>query len=93
MFFALAMNFIVMAAKSKSEALKEFGLYLKKHRIEVLKEKNLLNFSYTSALDNSKLGKIEKGEIDMQFDTLIEIAKTYKLLDKGLFGFKINMEE
>lgn len=87
------MNFMLMAAKSKSKALKEFGLYLKKHRIDVLKEKNLLNFSYSSSLDNSKLGKIEKGEIDMQFDTLIEVAKTYRLLDKGLFGFKINKEE
>ncbi len=81
-----------MATKSKSNALKEFGSYLKKHRIEVLKEKNLLSFSYSSNLDNSKLGKIEKGEIDMQFETLIEVAKTYKLLDKGLFGFKVNKE-
>ncbi len=82
-----------MAVKSKSKTLKEFGQYLRKHRIEVLKEKNLLNFSYSSKLDNSKLGKIEKGEVDMQFDTLIEVAKTYKLLDKGLFGLRINNEE
>ncbi|WP_114790441.1 hypothetical protein U0035_14285 [Niabella yanshanensis] len=68
---------------------KEFGAYLKKHREEVLKEKNLLAFSYNSELDNSKLGKIEKGEVDIQFSTLIEIAKTYKLSSKSILGFKI----
>ena len=68
---------------------KEFGAYLKKHREEVLKEKNLLAFSYNSELDNSKLGKIEKGEVDIQFSTLIEIAKTYRLSSKSILGFKV----
>jgi hypothetical protein len=68
---------------------KEFGAYLKKHREEVLKERKLLAFSYNSELDNSKLGKIEKGEVDIQFSTLIEIAKTYKLSPKSILGFKV----
>jgi transcriptional regulator with XRE-family HTH domain len=76
-----------MARKAKHFTREKFGAYLKKHREDILKEKNLLNFSYSSKFDNSKLAKIEKGEIDIQFDTLIEIAKTYKLVDKGLFGF------
>lgn len=78
-----------MARKTKQSVREKFGAYLKKHREDILKEKNLLKFSYSSNLDNSKLAKIEKGEIDIQFDTLIEIAKTYKLLDKRLFGFDI----
>lgn len=82
-----------MKGKTKDKIRKEFGEYLKKHREEVLKEKNLLSFSYNSKLDNSKLAKIEKGEIDIQFDTLIEIARTYKLADKGLFGFKFSQED
>ncbi|MFT4092700.1 MAG: hypothetical protein QM640_03585 [Niabella sp.] len=72
---------------------KEFGAYLKKHREEILKEKNLLAFSYNSELDNSKLRKIELGEVDIQFSTLIEIAKTYKLSAKSLLGFRITIEE
>lgn len=78
-----------MADEEILKIRKEFGAYLKKHREEVLKEKNLLAFSYNSELDNSKLGKIEKGEVDIQFSTLIEIAKTYKLSSKSILGFKI----
>lgn len=82
-----------MAIEETLQIRKEFGAYLKKHREEVLKEKNLLAFSYNSELDNSKLGKIEKGEIDIQFSTLIEIAKTYKLSSKSILGFKLLIAE
>lgn len=82
-----------MARKAKYDIKKEFGAYLKKHRVEVLKEPNLLVFSYSSKLDNSKLGKIEKGEIDFQFETLLEIAKTYKLTSKDILGFKFEIED
>lgn len=81
---------------ANAEALKirkEFGVYLKRHREEVLKEKNLLAFSYSSELDNSKLGKIERGDIDIQFSTLVEVARTYKLSSKSILGFKITPEE
>lgn len=77
-----------MPKKAKYDIKKEFGAYLKKHRLEVLKENNLLAFSYNSSLDNSKLGKIEKGEVDFQFETLLELAKTYKLTSKDILGFK-----
>ncbi len=70
-----------------------FGLYLKNRREKVLKEKNLLKFSYSSNLDNSKIAKIEKGDIDFRFETLLEIAKTYKLNDKAILGFKLKIEE
>ena len=82
-----------MAGKERPDIKKTFGAYLKRHREEVLKEKNLLVFSYSSNLDNSKLGKIEKGEIDFQFETLIEIARTYKLTSKAILGFKLEIEE
>jgi hypothetical protein len=77
----------------KHKIREAFGIYLKVRREKVLKEKNLLKFSYSSNLDNSKLGKIEKGEIDFQFDTLLEIAETYKLTDKAILGFKFAIEE
>jgi len=76
----------------KKKIREAFGSHLKKRREKVLKEKNLLKFSYSSNLDNSKLAKIEKGEIDFQFDTLLEIAETYKLTDKAILGFKLAIE-
>ncbi|HMR81953.1 MAG TPA: hypothetical protein PKE30_02440 [Niabella sp.] len=82
-----------MANEEVLRIRKEFGAYLKKHREEVLREKNLLAFSYSSELDNSKLGKIEKGEIDIQFSTLIEIARTYRIPSKTILGFKIIITE
>lgn len=83
---------LLMKKKSKKSIREQFGEYIKNHRESVLGEKNLLLFSYTSSLDNSKLGKIERGEIDIQFDTLVEVARTYKL-DKMLFGFKVIVED
>ncbi len=82
-----------MPRKAKYDIKKEFGAYLKKHRLEVLKETNLLDFSYSSTLDNSKLAKIEKGEVDFRFETLQEIAKTYKLTSKDILGFKFEAGE
>jgi predicted transcriptional regulator len=82
-----------MAKKSKGDIKQEFGAFLAKHRIEVLKAENLLEFSYTSKFDNSKLRKIEKGQIDFRFDTLIEIARTYKLPEKVILGFKFDLED
>jgi hypothetical protein len=77
----------------KKKIREAFGSYLKNRREKVLKEKNLLKFSYSSNFDNSKLAKIEKGEIDFQFDTLLEISETYKLAGKTILGFKLIVEE
>lgn len=82
-----------MPRKAKLDIKQEFGAFLKKHRLEVLKAENLLEFSYNSNLDNSKLAKIEKGEIDFRFETLIEIARTYKLPEKVILGFRFDLGE
>lgn len=82
-----------MPKKAEPDIKQAFGAFLKKHRTEVLKAENLLEFSYTSNLDNSKLAKIEKGEINFRFDTLIEIARTYKLPEKVIFGFTCKIED
>ncbi|GAB3363017.1 hypothetical protein GCM10027566_31250 [Arachidicoccus ginsenosidivorans] len=82
-----------MQKEQKLKFLTEFGIYLKTRREKILKEKNLLQFSYSSNLDNSKLAKIEKGEVDIQFSTLIELAKAYKLSDKTILGFKFPTDE
>ncbi len=82
-----------MNAKKKKEIRKLFGAYLKKRRIEVLQIKSVRQLSFSSNLDPSKLGKIEKGKLDIRFDTLIEIALTYKLKLKDLFNFNIEFWE
>lgn len=82
-----------MTKDSIESVRKRFGEYLKNRRENVLKEKNLLVFSYNSKLDNSKLRKIERGEVDIRFNTIIEVAKTYKLTDKAILGFRFNVEE
>jgi len=79
-----------MNAKRKIEIRKLFGAYLKKHRETVLKIESVRQLSFSSNLDQSKLTKIEKGQIDIRFDTLIEVAITYKLLLSDIFRFKVD---
>lgn len=52
--------------------------------------KSVRQLSFSSNLDYSKLNKIEKGLVDFRFDTLIELAITYKLPLKDLLSFEID---
>ncbi|QEC69317.1 helix-turn-helix transcriptional regulator [Panacibacter ginsenosidivorans] len=79
-----------MNAKKKEDIRKLFGMYLKKRREEYLKINSVRQLSFNSNIDQSKLSKIEKGQIDFRFDTLMEIAITYKLKPKQLFDFDIS---
>jgi predicted transcriptional regulator len=79
-----------MNIKRKKDIRKQFGAFLKKHREDVLKVESVRQLSFLSNLDQSKLSKVEKGQIDFRFDTLIEIVLTYKLKPKNLFGFDID---
>jgi transcriptional regulator with XRE-family HTH domain len=78
-----------MNQKRKVEIRKLFGLYLKNRRENILKIKSVRQLSFNSNIDHSKLSKIEKGLIDIRFDTLVEIAKTYEIDFDKLFDFKI----
>jgi len=51
--------------------------------------KSVRQLSFLSNLDQSKLNKIEKGSIDFRFDTLLEIALTYRLKLSEIFNFDI----
>lgn len=68
-----------MKDKARNKITYEMGLFLKNHRLNVLHEPNLLDFSYSSSFDNSKLAKIEKGEIDIKLSTFLKILKDYKI--------------
>lgn len=78
-----------MDTKTKEAIRKEFGEYLQKHREKVLKIKSVRELSFTSNIDNSKLSKIEKGQVNFGFDNLLEIAVTYKLSHKDILGFTL----
>jgi len=82
-----------MNIKRKKEIRKLLGAHLKKHREEVLKVKSVRQLSFSSNLDQSKLSKIEKGQIDLRIDTLMEVALTYRLSPLDLFNFDIDFWE
>lgn len=75
----------------KEEIRKQFGLYLQRHRENVLKVKSVRELSFSSNIDNSKLSKIEKGQVNFGFDNLLEIAVTYKLTQKDILGFTFSI--
>lgn len=78
-----------MTKKRKKDIRKLFGAYLKKHREDVLRVDSVRQLSFSSDLDSSKLSKIEKGKLDIRFDTLLEVAITYKLTPDKLLIFPI----
>lgn len=78
-----------MTDKKKKEIRKLFGKHLQKWREEFLGIRSVRQLSFASNLDQSKLSKIEKGLIDLRFETLLEIAMTYKMNPKELFNFDI----
>lgn len=80
-----------MDTNSKEEIRKQFGGYLQNHRENVLKIKSVRELSFSSNIDNSKLSKIEKGQVNFGFDILLEIAVTYKLAHKDVLGFGLKM--
>jgi DNA-binding Xre family transcriptional regulator len=79
-----------MEIRKKQKIRKLFGSYLKARRESVLKIKSVRQLSFSSNLDYSKLTKIEKGLVDIRFDTLIELAITYKLSLGNLLDFNID---
>ena len=78
-----------MTSDRNKDIRKLFGEFLRKRRENDLKIKSVRQLSFDSTLDQSKLTKIEKGQIDFRFDTLVELAKTYRLPLNKLLNFDI----
>lgn len=78
-----------MTIKRKKDIRKLLGEFLRNRRVKDLKIKSVRQLSFESTLDQSKLTKIEKGEIDFRFDTLVELAKTYKISLSKILSFDI----
>ena len=68
-----------MTEKKKKEIRILLVAYLRKQRKEVLAMNSVRKMALQHRYDQSKLSKIEKGMIDIRFDTLMDIAEIYQL--------------
>jgi transcriptional regulator with XRE-family HTH domain len=65
-------------------------------RIKHLRTNQNLSFRQLAQncnIDHSDISKIEKGEKNIQFTTIIELAKGLGLHPRELFDFEINIEK
>jgi predicted transcriptional regulator len=81
-----------MDSKKKQDLRKKLGDFLKKRRVNDLGI-SALQLSLSSNLDHSKLVKIEKGLVDFRFETLLELAETYKIQPRDMLDFDIEFRE
>lgn len=74
------------------KTLKELGLLIKKLRIE--KGLTAVEFGYRCEMDKTNVNRIEKGNTNPTFLTLIRICKALEIDLKDLFeDFKITEDE
>ena len=78
-----------MNDKKKKEIRLLFGAYLRQRREEVLGVRSVRQLALQHRYDQSKLSKVEKGLVDIRFDTLVDIAQVYQLTLDKLFDFPI----
>lgn len=72
-----------MIRQSDKGNLKKLGTTIKK-----LRESNNLSLrelSYACDIDNSKISKIEKGQINITFTTILQLAKALDISPSELF--------
>lgn len=59
------------------------------------KKKNLSyrELAQLCSVDHSKISKIEKGQVNIQVLTILELAKSLGIQPKKLFDFEVELEE
>lgn len=65
-------------------------------RLESLRTQQDLSYRAVAArcdVDSSDISKIEKGKVDIQLKTILELAKGLNRHPKELFDFEVNFEE
>lgn len=72
---------------SKEEFLKVFGINLKATRLD--KNLSYRQLAQRCDIDYSHISRIEKGEINIQLSTVLELAKGLEIHPKELFNFKL----
>jgi transcriptional regulator with XRE-family HTH domain len=71
--------------KNRQKELKKLGEHLK--HLRELRGMSLRDVSYGCTVDYSKLSKIENGNINIAFTTLLELAKAFEITPSQLLDF------
>jgi transcriptional regulator with XRE-family HTH domain len=66
-----------MIRQSDKANLKKLGANIK--RLREIKNLSLRELSYECDIDNSKISKIEKGQINITFTTILQLAKALEV--------------
>lgn len=66
-----------MIRQSDKGNLKKLGANIK--RLREMKNLSLRELSYACEIDNSKISKIEKGQINITFTTILQLAKALEI--------------
>ncbi len=74
-----------MIKKEDRKALKKFGENIRAIRLR--KNLSVRDVSYSCAIDNSKISKIENGQINITLTTILDLAKGLDVHTKELFDF------
>lgn len=86
------MNFLVdnwkMLKTADKKFLKRFGEHIKELRKQ--RQLSLRQLSWACNIDHSKIAKIEKGEINLTFTTLIELARGLETHPMKLMDFEFD---
>lgn len=77
-----------MISGNDKKALKKFGQRLAELRKQ--KDLSLREMSYECDVDNSKISKIEKGEVNITLLTLFELAKALGVHPGVLLDYEID---
>ena len=77
----------VMITPSDKKALKKFGENLRKLRNQ--KGFSLREMSYACSIDNSKIAKIEKGQINITLTTLLQLAVALEAHPSSLLDYPL----
>lgn len=77
-----------MITAADKKALKEFGKNLRKLRNE--KGLSLREMSYACSIDNSKIAKIEKGNINITLTTLLQLAVALEIHPSALLDYELD---
>ena len=68
-----------------------FGVQLEKLRTK--KDLSLRGLAQRCYIDHSDIGKIEKGQINIQLGTIMELARGLNVHPKELFDFKFDLDK
>ena len=74
-----------MGRSGDKKALKKFGEHLSHLRKQ--KKMSLRELSYACNVDNSKISKIEKGKINITFNTILQLAEALEVKVSDLMDF------